>query len=60
MNFLFISILTSNSVYEGGGSEVHMAAGVHRGQKRVSGSLELEVQALESYSTWVLGTKLGS
>lgn len=39
---------------------MHMGSGVLRGQKRVSDSLELELQALDSYPTWVLGTKLGS
>lgn len=29
-----------------------------RGQKRVSDALEMEIQVVASYLTWVLGTKL--
>jgi hypothetical protein len=36
------------------------ACSTNSGQKRASGSLELELQVVASYPTWVLGTRLRS
>lgn len=35
---------------------VHVRAGVHRGQKRASDPLELELWGIVNCPTWVLGT----
>lgn len=37
---------------------VHMSAGIHGGQKKVSDLLELELQVIVRHLTWVLGTEL--
>lgn len=42
------------------GECVHVHLGAHGGQKRVSDSLELELQAILSHLTWVLGIKFQS
>ena len=39
---------------------MHMCEGVHRSQKRVLDLLELELQAVVSCPTWILGTELRS
>jgi len=36
----------------------HVSAGTHRGQKRASDPLALEIQVVVSFLTWGLGTKL--
>lgn len=37
-----------------------MNVGIPKGQNMSCGSLDLGLQVFVSYSTWVLGTKLGS
>lgn len=39
---------------------VHVAAGAHRGKKKVLDTLDLEVQVTVNCLTWVLKTNLGS
>ena len=41
-------------------SACHMCRVAYRGQREVWGPVELELQAVVSHLTWVLGTKLRS
>lgn len=50
--FYFISVSVHTCAY--------VCAGAHRGQKRASNLLEVELQEVESRPSWVLGTKLES
>lgn len=40
------------------GGSAHMSTGAFRGQERVLGPMELEIQAVVRCVTWVLGTEL--
>lgn len=56
---LFNTILNYPYMCLSGYGYVYVSAGAQRGQKRVLGSLDLNLQEVISHLTWVLGTEFG-
>lgn len=59
MAIVYFFIFNFVTVYMGE-RYVHKSAGAHGVQKRESESLQLEVQVVVSFLTWMLGTKSGA